>query len=1084
MNCIKCGRALRAGAKACPYCGTPVPAYGGKGGTEFDWTLKGDTSQPQPRPKAKKPERTFTWDTGTGAARSAGRPAATTSAPSAAQAPSAAPAAREKRWTEPEEARQLFSFDKEHAALQQQVDQRVEKIAAERPAPAVERERREDLFVLPSEMTMDDFSDLLGESLIRESSRVLVVNQREKEPPKPPSNVYDPDPLGDAVTVSAPARAVEAETVDRGAERQPETEPVRMARPLQETVNDPAGMPEIPVEEIPRIPPKRKKPKQRSPEDQAYDPFQGKEYMVYTPVPVFISRRQPKKVPSRTSSGKAANTGPDGQVLDFGKLQNLAGDSPDGSEKEGLNLSLSAIDPGYTPEEEKRAIESFQNLLHAEEAFSKKVDQFTFLSGKEGEEAEEAWRRREEAVAEPKVSFISIEDEYQKYREDHEPPSIHMIEGRSSKNRETGDTEESADTPESESRETTAPGNYRKRGNRPVRIVRHASDRKGAQEEAAEPALTIIPEESASGEHEAKTEEASETVAAVTSSSREGKKKSRELNIKINEPSGTQFTVRTQEVNLADQASRLRDTQEVDLSKLKEGPKSVRVQVEVNHNASSSSVEVTRADDGSTVVRTVEEGEENERRYDAEGEDFLYRVPRKESFWEKNELPATRITLTDVFSPEMMEFKENWEQEEQNAKQPSGTAEESPESDPSAGEDRIDQFLSSELEKAEALETEEPEGTVDTADTAETTETRRTDGTPETDNPEEASQEPEDQETAAGESTVEESENGEKTDAADDSEEAREDIPDSEQPPEPETDLEETDDSVDMPEAEAAMDEASSEDLTEPEETGEPEETEVGDAAAGSSGQDAQTPETGEAEAAEPSEETPDEDGDDDGQSSIRRAGRIRFRYGKSKSSGEETVEPEDDAEAQQKPEEEPGTAEKPDALHRTMIVEKISEETEAEAGGEEQEAGEMQGLFSSLNHIRHRIAGAIGTAENEEVSGEDAPEADEKAVPEKDRKEREDAAPEERPVRKRISAASVMSVIIAVLIIAIVIEFAVITIRLVAPNSQGAVLIKRIEQTISGKKPNFVIEAEAQLSDGSIVELSDGSDSGEEGTV
>ena len=298
MNCKKCGRVLRAGDTFCPYCGTAVSASGGSAGSGFNWNLANDS--PKPGPTVKKPDIRFDWNMEKPVSADAGMPVTQ----------------QESRWSEPEEAKQLFTFDKEHAALQKQVDQKVDKIAAERPAPAVQRERREDLFVLPSDMTMDDFSDLLGESLVRESKRVLVVNPRDEEQQAVSSNIYQADPLGDSVQVSASV---------------PEIMPEQEIREPENPVQESPVMPDFSVEEIPRIPPKRKikkVPKQRSAEDRAYDPFTGKEYLTFTAFPGFLDGQRGGK---QADSGRVEATGlPKQSVpsLDFEKLQDLIGGTP------------------------------------------------------------------------------------------------------------------------------------------------------------------------------------------------------------------------------------------------------------------------------------------------------------------------------------------------------------------------------------------------------------------------------------------------------------------------------------------------------------------------------------------------------------------------------------------------------------------------------------------------------------------------------------------------------------------------------------------------------------------------------------
>ena len=49
------------------------------------------------------------------------------------------------------------------------------------------------------------------------------------------------------------------------------------------------------------------------------------------------------------------------------------------------------------------------------------------------------------------------------------------------------------------------------------------------------------------------------------------------------------------------------------------------------------------------------------------------------------------------------------------------------------------------------------------------------------------------------------------------------------------------------------------------------------------------------------------------------------------------------------------------------------------------------------------------------------------------------------------------MRLVIIFLIVAIVIEFAVIGVKLFAPNSQGAVFINRIEQSLTGEEAAYM---------------------------
>ena len=147
------------------------------------------------------------------------------------------------------------------------------------------------------------------------------------------------------------------------------------------------------------------------------------------------------------------------------------------------------------------------------------------------------------------------------------------------------------------------------------------------------------------------------------------KDKNKGVEIKINEASGTKVTVKTQEISLNDINSELAkaQTREVDMDQLVNAPKNVQVSVEVSAAQGNASVEVTRRHDGATVVKTLEQGADGQEHVFQEGSgletgaDLSAGVQPEEedasSFWEKSD-SATRMTITDIFGPEARKILE------------------------------------------------------------------------------------------------------------------------------------------------------------------------------------------------------------------------------------------------------------------------------------------------------------------------------------------------------------------------------------------------------------------------------------------
>lgn len=209
---------------------------------------------------------------------------------------------------------------------------------------------------------------------------------------------------------------------------------------------------------------------------------------------------------------------------------------------------------------EENVFLGFSRLIEAEKKFKDDMEKISYLSPAEYEEAERAETQSQKLRFVPTISFRTIEDEYESYRRDHE-----KFDASAGKGKDGG----------------------------------------GSKDE-----------------------------------------KDKEIQIKINEPSGTKVTVKTQEISLASLSDDRRiKTREVSLDSVKKPPKNVQVSVEVNAAKGNASVEVTRRHDGATVVKTLNESEETGHVY-VDGEDLT-----EETAQEKNS-PSPSPQSQNIVSPE------------------------------------------------------------------------------------------------------------------------------------------------------------------------------------------------------------------------------------------------------------------------------------------------------------------------------------------------------------------------------------------------------------------------------------------------
>lgn len=289
----------------------------------------------------------------------------------------------------------------------------------------------------------------------------------------------------------------------------------------------------------------------------------------------------------------------------------------------------------YTPEEEDRVFNGLKKLMAAEEKFKADMERASYLTPEESLQAAKVEEKCSKLTFVPTVSFRSIEDEYAEYCDEH---GIKHEKLKSEAPKKTGISKE-----------------------QPVDVKSIPKD---------------VPE-------------AKQKKHSLRDSIREGlknieKNHEKAVEIKINEPSGTKVTVKTQEVSLAAAERELENaqTREVNMDEVVNPAKNLQVSVEVNAAQGNASVEVTRRHDGATVVKTVDKAQ-NERLYtDASKDkaDTISEVDSAEdgqavpedgsSFWERSD-SATKMTITDIFGPEarriLNQIDKNYRDEEKKA---------------------------------------------------------------------------------------------------------------------------------------------------------------------------------------------------------------------------------------------------------------------------------------------------------------------------------------------------------------------------------------------------------------------------------
>lgn len=314
-------------------------------------------------------------------------------------------------------------------------------------------------------------------------------------------------------------------------------------------------------------------------------------------------------------------------------------ESPSPAQQPAVQVKTENDKDTYTPEEEDRVFSSLKKLMAAEEKFKSDMERASFITPEESAQAAKVEEKCSKLTFVPTVSFRTIEDEYAEYCDEH------GIEHKKPKASAKQD-ENRSETADAEAEKPDAPA-----------------------------------EKNSAKEHETKHRKHS-----LRESIREGLKsiernQDKAVEIKINEPSGTKVTVKTQEVSLAAAEREMENaqTREVNMDEVVKPAKNLQVSVEVNAAQGNASVEVTRRHDGATVVKTVDKGNHEHLYVDDEdktetiqgtSDDNSDGTDGDTSFWERPD-GVKKMTITDIFGPEarkiLNQIDKNHSEEEKRA---------------------------------------------------------------------------------------------------------------------------------------------------------------------------------------------------------------------------------------------------------------------------------------------------------------------------------------------------------------------------------------------------------------------------------
>lgn len=389
MKCKVCNHELISGSRQCPYCGAAVPEEKETFVSEFKWNI-----QDYPKPKKQQKQNiSIDWKSGRILDENSGKIYDQSL----------------NEWAEPEEIRDLFTFDTKNERRQQTLDREMDRIfrgsgkpsAAHSDAPSDRTDPETDTFHLPSSMEHGASGDMpeMHRSLLAGLFDDNPFEKKEDEPGDSGESVQNDTFLPQRETAEHSSRKNEI-TAEKPAVHDTSSaadiQELRSGKKSAETDTSSSSADNL-VDDFIR----------------ALHNISGDIYGNGKQKQSTSENKADTGDAKQTSSAEPPESRPDE------KHSELPADTGSAPTPDSVENGTAAE---YTPEADS-GFSGFSRLIEAEKRFKDDMEKVTFLTPAEYEEAEKAETKSQKLRFVPTISFRTIEDEYEAYRRDNHATS-------------------------------------------------------------------------------------------------------------------------------------------------------------------------------------------------------------------------------------------------------------------------------------------------------------------------------------------------------------------------------------------------------------------------------------------------------------------------------------------------------------------------------------------------------------------------------------------------------------------------------------------------------------------------------------